>query len=36
MVKTDEWFNNTTPVGDNNDFNIGRVSLFALNTLEVN
>jgi hypothetical protein len=35
MVETDEWFNDTTPVGDDNDFDAGRVSLFALNTLEV-
>jgi hypothetical protein len=35
MVETDDWFNNTTPVGDDNDFDVGRVSLFALNTLEV-
>jgi hypothetical protein len=36
IVETNEWFNNTTPVGDDNDFDVGRVSLFILNTLEVN
>jgi hypothetical protein len=36
MVETNEWFNDTTPIGDNNDFDAGRVSLFTLNTLEVN
>jgi hypothetical protein len=35
IVKTNEWFNDTTPIGDNNDFDAGRVSPFALNTLEV-
>lgn len=36
IVKTNDQFNNTTPIGDNNNFDVGRVSLFILNTLEVN
>jgi hypothetical protein len=36
IVETDDWFNNIIPVGDDNDFDVGRVSLFVLNTLEVN
>jgi hypothetical protein len=35
IVETDDWFNNTIPVEDDNDFDAGRVSPFALNTLEV-
>jgi hypothetical protein len=35
IVETNDWFNNTIPMGDDNDFDVGRVSLFVLNTLEV-
>jgi hypothetical protein len=35
IVKTNDWFNNIIPIGYDNDFDVGRVSLFALNTLEV-